>query len=104
MAGYAKMLKQAAQMQKRLMDLQGRLDELKAEGTAGGGMVKAVVNGKKELLSLSISPEVVDPADVAMLEDMVVAAVRQAAAEVERVSRDQISDLTGGMSLPGLGI
>lgn len=67
-------------------------------------MVKARMNGKKELLGISISPEAVDPADPGMLEDLVVAAVRQASAGVDAASREQLGGLAGGLGVPGLGI
>jgi len=104
MAGFGKMLKQAQQMQQQLLEIQGRLEKMEVEGSAGGGMVKARMNGKKELLGISISPEAVDPTDLGMLEDLVLAAVRQASAAVDAVSRDQLGGLAGGLGVPGLGI
>ncbi len=99
-----KMLKQAQQMQAKLLRLQEEIAVMESEGSAGGGMVKAVVNGKKDLVSISINPDVVDPEDVGMLEDLVLAAVRQAADKAEAEGQERMSGLTGGMSIPGLGL
>lgn len=105
MVGIAKLMKQAQQMQKQLAQLQQEAANLEMEGTSGGGMVKVVVNGKKEVLSLSINPEVVDKEDVQMLEDLVLAALRQAMEKAEAETQQKLAGLTGGMGLPpGLGI
>lgn len=104
MAGMGKMLKQAQQMQAKLLRLQEEIAVMESEGSAGGGMVKAVVNGKKDLVSISINPDVVDPDDVGMLEDLVLAAVRQAADKAEAEGQERMSGLTGGMNIPGLGM
>jgi len=103
-AGMGKMLKQAQQMQAKLLRLQEEIAVMESEGSAGGGMVKAVVNGKKDLVSISINPDVVDPDDVGMLEDLVLAAVRQAADKAEAEGQERMSGLTGGMNIPGLGM
>ncbi|MDP8215481.1 MAG: YbaB/EbfC family nucleoid-associated protein [Candidatus Euphemobacter frigidus] len=99
-----KMLKQAQQMQAKLLRLQEEIGRMEVEGSAGGGMVKAVVNGKKDLISISISPDVVDREDVQMLEDLIIAAVRQAAEKAEAAGQQQMSAITGGVNLPGLGM
>jgi nucleoid-associated protein EbfC len=103
-AGMGKMLKQAQQMQAKLLRIQEEIAVMEAEGSAGGGMVKAVVNGKKDLVSISINRDVVDPDDVGMLEDLVLAAVRQAAEKAEAAGQEKMSGLTGGMNIPGLGM
>jgi len=90
------LMKQAQKMQKQMEDMQSNLDELVFEATVGGGVVKAVVNGKKELTSVSI-----DPDDVEMLEDLVVAAVNEAIRKAEEEVSGQMSKLTGGMNMPG---
>jgi len=103
--GIGKLVKQAQQMQKKLAQLQQEAGGLEMEGTSGGGMVKAVVNGKKEVISLTISPEVVDKEDVQMLEDLVLAALRQALEKAETATQQKMAGLTAGMGLPpGLGI
>ncbi len=104
MANMGKMMKQARQMQKQLARVQQDLGKMEVEGSSGGGMVKAVVNGKKELLSIEINPDVVDREDVQMLEDMVLAAVRQASEKADAVGQERMSALTGGMNIPGLGL
>ena len=103
MAGMGKLMKQAQQMQKRLARVQEELGQIEASGSAGGGVVKAVVNGKKDLISISIDEEVVDKEDVRMLEDLVVAAVRQAAENAEAEGSERMKAVTGGLNLPGLG-
>lgn len=84
-------------MQEQLAKTQAELAERKFEGSAGGGMVTAVVNGGPELVEVRISPDVVDPDDVEMLEDLVVAAVRQAMDEAVRVTNEELGGLTGGL-------
>ncbi len=104
MVGMGKMLKQAQQMQARLVRVQEEMAQMEVEGSAGGGMVKAVVTGNKDLVSISINPDVVDQDDVQMLEDLVVAAVRQAVEKAEAAGQQKMSAVTGGMNIPGLGM
>src|SRR3954465_289390 len=94
-----KMMQQVQQMQAQM---QQRMAELRVEGSAGGGMVKATVNGAKELLSIAIDKEAVDPHDVEMLQDLVVAAVNEASRKVDEEMSSQVSAMTGGMKIPGL--
>ena len=96
------MIKQAQKMQQDMLKMQEELESKEYDATAGGGMVKAVVNGKLELLSLSIHPEAVDPEDVEMLQDMVVAAVNEAMRKAEAEAAQNMSKLTGGLNLGGL--
>ena len=96
------MIKQAQKMQQDMLKMQEELESKEYDATAGGGMVKAVVNGKHELLSLSIHPEAVDPEDVEMLQDMVVAAVNEAMRKAEAEAAQNMSKLTGGLNLGGL--
>ena len=93
------MMKQVQQMQAQM---QQRMAELRAEGSAGGGMVKAVVNGSKELLSITIDKEAVDPNDVEMLQDLVVAAVNEASRKADEDMQSTLGAMTGGMKIPGL--
>jgi nucleoid-associated protein EbfC len=90
-------MKQAQQMQEQLASAQAALAERQFEGSAGGGMVKAVVSGAPELIELEISPEVVDPDEIEMLQDLVVAAVRQAMDEAAKATNDELGGLTGGL-------
>jgi hypothetical protein len=93
------LMKQVQQMQEQM---QKRMAELRVEGSAGGGMVKATMNGNKEVLSVSIDKEAVDPNDVEMLQDLVVAAVNEAARKVDEEMQGQLGAMTGGMKIPGL--
>jgi DNA-binding YbaB/EbfC family protein len=97
-----KMLRQAQQLQKRMMELQEELESATVEATAGGGMVKAVVSGKMIVESLTIDPEVVVPDDVDMLQDLVLAAVNEGIQKAQELASSRMSGLTGGMSIPGL--
>lgn len=96
------MMKQAHKMQQDLMKMQEEMQSKEYEATAGGGVVTAVVNGQKELLRISIDPEAVDPEDVEMLQDMVVAAVNEAMRKADAESAANMSKLTGGLNLGGL--
>jgi len=93
------MMKQVQQMQ---VQMQQRMTELRVEGSAGGGMVKATMNGHKELLAIAIDKEAVDPNDVEMLQDLVVAAVNEASRKVDEEMQGQLGAMTGGMKIPGL--
>ncbi len=91
------LMKQAQKMQKQMEEAQKELELKEVEAAAGGGAVKAKVNGKKELVSLTIDPDAVDPDDVEMLEDMIVAAVNEAMREMDNVSQASMSKITGGL-------
>lgn len=96
------MIKQAQKMQQDMLKMQEEMEAKEYEATVGGGVVKAVVNGKHEVLSLSIDPEAVDPEDVEMLQDMIVGAVNEAMRKAETEATQNLSRLTGGMNLGGL--
>ena len=102
MKDMGKLLKQAQMMQERLAEMQARLAEKTVEASSGGGMVKAVMNGKHEVVSLKIDPEVVNPSDIEMLEDLIVAALNEARTRVDDMIRNEMSSLTGGLPIPGL--
>ena len=93
------MLKQAQKMQQDLMKMQEELEQRSYEAAAGGGVVTATVSGKRELTSLTIDPEAVDPEDVEMLQDLVIAAVNEAMRKAEASANENMSRLTGGMNL-----
>ena len=95
-------IKQAQEMQKRVAEVQASLKERVVEGTAGGGMVSAFVNGQQELVKIRIDPKVVDPGDVEMLEDLIVAAVGAALKKSRELAREEMARVTGGLSIPGL--
>ena len=94
------MLKQAQKMQQDMMKMQQELQEKEYSAAAGGGVVSATVNGKHELKSLTIDPEAVDPEDVEMLQDMIVAAVNEALRAAENDAASTMQKLTGGLGLP----
>ena len=102
MKDFGKLLKQAQQVQAKMAEMQAALGEKKVEASSGGGMVTVVMNGRQEIVSLTIDPEVVDPQDIEMLEDLVVAAINEARAKVEEIVQSEMSAITGGMPLPGL--
>src|SRR6056297_3025888 len=96
------LMKQAQQMQAKMSKMQEELEEKTMEATAGGGVVKVVVNGKQELVDLQIDEDAVDPEDVEMLEDLILAAVNEGMREVQDMLNDRMGKLTGGMNIPGL--
>lgn len=96
------MIKQAQKMQQDMLKMQEEMEAKEYEASSGGGMVKAVVNGKHEVLRMEIDPEAVDPEDVEMLQDMVVAAVNEAMRAADADASANMSKLTGGLNLGGL--
>ncbi|HSG99854.1 MAG TPA: YbaB/EbfC family nucleoid-associated protein [candidate division Zixibacteria bacterium] len=96
------LLKQMQQMQSKVDELQKEMEALQVEGSAGGGMVTATCNGKHELLSITIDKEVIDPQDPEMLQDLIVAAVNQARQKASEAQAEKMSELTGGLNIPGL--
>ncbi len=96
------MVKQAQKMQQDMLRMQEEMESKEYEATVGGGVVKAVVNGKHEVLSISIAPEAVDPDDVEMLQDMLVGAVNEAMRKADAEASQNLSRLTGGLNLGGL--
>jgi hypothetical protein len=89
-------------MQQELVRIQGELETMMIDGSAGGGVVKAVVTGKQELVSVTIDPAAVDPADVDMLQDLIVAAVNDALGNSRRVAEEKMAAVTGGLRIPGM--
>jgi len=100
--GLAQIMKQAQMMQQKMARLQEEAAQKTAEATAGGGAVSAVVNGKNQIVSLTIKKEAVDPEDVEMLQDLVVAAVNEALAKVQAELAEQMGKITGGINIPGI--
>ena len=98
----AAMIKQAQKMQQDMLRMQEEMENKTYTAAAGGGMVKATVNGKHQLMSLEIKEEAVDPDDVEMLQDMVIAAVNEAIREADTDSANNMSRITGGLNLGGL--
>ncbi len=89
-------------MQKKMQKKQEELENETVEATAGGGAVKVIMNGNQELVDLQIDAEVVDPEDVEMLEDLILAATNQAMTKVQEMINEEMGDLTGGMNIPGM--
>ncbi|SFD72335.1 hypothetical protein SAMN05216238_103297 [Lentibacillus persicus] len=98
------MMKQMQKMQKKMMKAQEELHEMTFEASAGGGMVTVVANGKKEITDVQISEEVVDPDDVDMLQDLVLAATNDVIKQIEDKTNDTMGEFTKGMNLPGGGM
>ena len=96
------MLRRAQKMQEDMATLQEELDAREYEVKAGGGVVTVKINGKKEVLSIDIEPEIVDPDDVETLSDILVAAVNEAIKRVETTNSEEMSKITGGMGMPGM--
>ena len=95
-------IKQAQKMQERMAELQAELDEREYDFTVGGGMITIKMNGKKEMQSIEIKPEVVDPDDIEMLEDLVAAAINATVKQVDETAEAEMGKLTGGLNIPGL--
>ncbi|MBA4368769.1 MAG: YbaB/EbfC family nucleoid-associated protein [Desulfobacterium sp.] len=102
MKGMGNMMKQAQQLQAKMMKMQEELGEKTVEAASGGGMVKVVANGKQQIVSISIEKEVVDPEDVDMLQDLILAAVNDALTKSQEMVSSEMGKLTGGLNIPGL--
>ncbi|MFA6471764.1 MAG: YbaB/EbfC family nucleoid-associated protein [Candidatus Latescibacterota bacterium] len=105
--GFGDMVKQAQRLQKQMAELQEDLSKKTVEGSAGGGMVKIIANGRQEILSIKIDPEVVDPEDIELLEDLIVAAIANARENSQAMMEAEMGKLMpggiGGLGIPGLG-
>ncbi len=102
--GLGDMMKQFQQMQSKMEQIQAELEQTEVEGTSGGGMVKVIINGKMDITSIAIDPEVVNPDDVEMLQDLIVGAINQAKEKAQQIQSDKMSALTGGLNIPGLNL
>ncbi len=102
MGNMGSMMKQAQKLQKKMLKMQEELKTKTVEATAGGGMVKVIANGGQKIESIAIEKEVVDPEDIEMLEDLVMAAVNDALNKSQEMVSSQMNKLTGGMNIPGL--
>jgi DNA-binding YbaB/EbfC family protein len=96
------LLRQAQKMQSQMAEVQESLKDRIVDGTAGGGMVRVLVNGKQEVVAVKIDPQVIDPDDPSMLEDLVLAAMRQGLQKAKEMAQAEMSKATGGLNLPGL--
>lgn len=97
-----KMLNQLQQMQKKMMQAQEELGETRVEGSAGGGIVIVTMNGHREVQAVKISPDAVDPDDVELLQDLVMAAIADASKKAQELAEAKMGPLTGGVNIPGL--
>ncbi|MBQ3124392.1 MAG: YbaB/EbfC family nucleoid-associated protein [Clostridia bacterium] len=95
-------IKQAQKMQEEMERVQQETEEEQVEATSGGGAVKVVVNGKKELISIKLDPDAVDPDDVETLEDLIMAAVNEGVKKAEEIMSERMGAITGGLNIPGL--
>ncbi|MFY9943419.1 MAG: YbaB/EbfC family nucleoid-associated protein [Desulfobacterales bacterium] len=102
MKNMGNMMKQAQKLQAKMLKMQEELAEKTVEATAGGGMVRVVANGRQQIVSILFEKEVVDPEDVDMLQDLVLAAVNDALAKSQEMVSEEMGKLTGGMKIPGL--
>ena len=102
MKGMGNMMKQAQKLQAKMLRMQEELADKTVEATAGGGMIKAVANGRQQILSIHIEKEVVDPDDVEMLQDLILAAVNDALAKSQEMVSGEMGKLTGGLKIPGM--
>ena len=100
--GMGNLQRMAQQMQQEMLRIQTELESTLVDGSSGGGVVNATVTGKQELVSVTIDPSVVDPADVEMLQDLVVAAVNDALRASRSIAEEKMSAVTGGLRLPGM--
>ena len=104
MKGFGNMMKEAQKLQAQMAALQEEVGKKKVDATAGGGMVTVEANGKQELLSIKIDPEVINKDDAQMLEDLVLAACNEALRKSRELVQQELGKLTGGLKLPGLGL
>jgi DNA-binding YbaB/EbfC family protein len=102
MKGMGNMMKQAQQLQSKMMKLQEELADKTVESSSGGGMVKVTANGRQQIISIQIEKEVIDPDDVEMLQDLVLAAINDALAKAQEMVSSEMGKLTGGLNIPGL--
>lgn len=100
--GMGNMMKQAQQMQRKMEEMQKELESREVEASAGGGMVNVRVNGKQQLLGITIEPDAVDPQDVDMLQDLIMVAVNEGIRKSQEMVQGEMGKLTGGMNIPGL--
>jgi len=98
------MMKQAQKLQEQIARVQEELGERTVEASSGGGMVTVVANGKQEIVSLKIAPEVVDPQDIPMLQDLVAAAVNEALRSSRLMMQEELTKITGGIRIPGMNM
>ena len=104
MKGFGNMMKEAQKLQEKMLAMQEEIAKRKVEATAGGGMVTVEANGKQEILSVKIDPEVINKDDAQMLEDLILAACNEALRKSRELVQQELGKLTGGLKIPGLGL
>jgi len=102
--GFGNLMKEAQRLQQQMAELQEQVAQKKVEATAGGGMVTVEANGKQEIVSIKIDPEVINRDDAQMLEDLVLAACNEALRKSRELVQQELGKLTGGLKIPGLGL
>ena len=102
MKGFNNMLQQAQALQQKMMEVQHEMEKKTVESTAGGGMVKAVVNGKNQVVGLKIEKEIVNPDDIEMLQDLVIAAINKGLEDAQNMVAEAVNRVTGNMNLPNI--
>ena len=102
MKNLAGLMKQASQMQSKMAEMQTKLESIEVEGTAGAGMVTVVLSGKSDMKRVKFDPKLADPAEMEMLEDLIVAAHQDAKRKSEAIAEAEMKSITGGMNIPGL--
>jgi len=103
-ANMQKQMQQMQFMQQKMEQIQSEIDEMETTATSGGGAVTITVSGAKEIKKIEIKPEVVDPDDIEMLQDLIIAAANEALRQMEEISQNEMNKVTGGLGLPGMGI
>lgn len=101
MKGFGDIMKQMQKLQSKFEEIQKELEAIRVEGSAGGGVVKVIANGKQDIVEIKIEKEVVNPEDVEMLQDLVLAAVNQAKQKAQEIASEHMAKLTGGLKIPG---
>lgn len=96
------MIRQAQKMQEQITELQADIEAREFTATAGGGVVEVTLNGKKEIKTLNLKPEVVDPEDIETLQDLIIAAINEAVSNIEATTETEMSKITGGVPIPGM--
>jgi hypothetical protein len=104
MKGLNNIMKQAQALQSKMQEVQNSLDQERVTGSSGGGMVLVTANGKQDILSIKIDPQVINPADAEMLEDLIVAAVNQAREKAQALAQEKMQKIAGGLAIPGLSL
>jgi len=102
--GFGNLIKQAQKLQEQMARVQEEAGNKTVEATAGGGMVTVMVNGRHEVLSVKIEPEVVDPSDIEMLQDLIQAAVNEGIRRAQEMMKEEVGKVTGGLGIPGLDV